>query len=122
MAEMDWFYTIFKCFAKKIYINETKYDYIIFNTFVYSDDGFYLGVYMPKCAEDVDTMAPHPDELWFYWCCLIPRLLFSPKPDFDSYKENPIVEEPQIIPELGEPIKNLDVYIPDLGDNTPYIN
>lgn len=118
----DWFYTIFKCFAKKIYRNETKYDYIIFNTFVYSDDGFYLGVYMPKCAEDVDTMAPHPDELWFCWCCLIPRLLCSPKPNFDSYKENPIIEQPEIIPELGEPITNLDNYIPDLGDNTPYIN
>ena len=65
---MDFFFTVFKCFAKIIILDNISY-YNIFN-FIYTINGLYMGIYNKDNAyEEVDTMAPEPDEI-ICCCCL----------------------------------------------------
>jgi hypothetical protein len=64
---MNVFFTLFRCFAKTIILDNVSY-YNIFN-FIYNTNGLYIGIYNKDNAyEDVDTIAPEPDEI--FCCCL----------------------------------------------------
>jgi hypothetical protein len=68
-----FFYSVFGCFAKKVFI-KTSYEYyhIIFNRYVYTTDGYiFLGLYDPNFPDDIiDTEFYNPDGDYCIPCVL----------------------------------------------------